>query len=65
LTYFARPEFHNLLADSGEVVASAGVVSTIAALDSVPEQFFDDFASVLARRRAWDRETDSVPAGSL
>ena len=38
------------------------VVSTTAAEDSVPEQFFDDFASVLAKHRAWDRETDSVPA---
>jgi hypothetical protein len=42
LTYFARPESHNLLADSEEVVTSAGVVSTTAAEDSVPEQFFDD-----------------------
>jgi len=50
------------LADSQEVVTSAGVVSTTAAEDSVPEQFFDDFASVLAQHRAWDRETDSVPA---
>jgi catalase len=38
------------------------VVSTIAAYGSVPEQFFDDFASVLAKQRAWDGETDSVPA---
>jgi catalase len=50
------------LADSEEVVTSAGVVSTTAAEDSLPEQFFDDFASELAKHRAWDRETDSVPA---
>jgi catalase len=43
-------------------VASAGVVSTTAAENSVPEQFFDDVASVLAKQRAWDGETDSVPA---
>jgi catalase len=46
-------------------VTSAGVVSTTAAEDSAPEQFFDDFASVLAKHRGWDRETDSVPARSL
>jgi catalase len=39
-----------------------GVLSTTAGEDSVPEQFFDDFGSVLAKHRAWDRETDSVPA---
>ncbi len=50
------------LADSEQVVTSAGVVSTTAAEDSLPEQFFDDFASELAKHRAWDRETDSVPA---
>jgi catalase len=50
------------LADSEDVVTSAGVVSTTAAEDSVPEQFFDDFASALAKHRAWDRDTDSVPA---
>jgi hypothetical protein len=49
------------LADSEDVVTSAGVVSTTAAEDSVPEQFFDDFASALAKHRGWDRETDSVP----
>jgi catalase len=49
-------------ADSYEVVTSGGVVSTTAAEDSVPEQFFGDFASVLAKHRGWDRETDSVPS---
>jgi catalase len=43
-------------------VTSAGVVCATAAEDSVPELFFDDFASVLAKHRAWDRESDSVPA---
>ncbi|OBK38093.1 catalase HPII [Mycobacterium sp. 1245111.1] len=50
------------LADGEEVVTSAGVVSSTAAEDSLPDQFFDDFASELAKHRAWDRETDSVPA---
>jgi catalase len=50
------------LANSQVVVTSAGVGSTTAAEDSVPEQFFNDFASVLAKHRAWDREADSVPA---
>jgi catalase len=50
------------LADSHQVVTSAGVGSTTAAEDSVPEQFFNDFASVLAKHRAWDREADSGPA---
>jgi catalase len=50
------------LADSEEIVTSAGVVSSTAAEDSLPEQCFDDFASELAKHRAWDRETDSVPA---
>jgi catalase len=50
------------LADGEDVVTSAGVVCTTAAEDSVPEQFFDDYASALAKHRAWDRETDSIPA---
>ncbi|HEY1839943.1 MAG TPA: catalase [Mycobacterium sp.] len=50
------------LADGEKVVTSAGVVSTTAAEDSIPEQFFEDFVSALAKHRAWDRDTDSVPA---
>jgi catalase len=50
------------LANSHEVVTSAGVGSTTAAEDSVPKQFFGDFASALATHRAWDRDTDSVSA---
>jgi catalase len=50
------------LTDSQEVLTSAGVVSTTSAEDSVPEHFFNDFASVLARHRVSDRETDSVSA---
>jgi catalase len=50
------------LADGAEVVAEKGVVSTTAAEDTIPDEFFEAFASALAKHRAWDRETDSVPA---
>jgi catalase len=50
------------LADDVDVVAQAGVVSTTAAQDDLSEQFFEDFAAALAKHRAWERETDSVPA---
>jgi catalase len=50
------------LADSADVVAVGGVVSTTAAEDTLPDQFFEDFASALAKHRAWERETDTVPA---
>jgi catalase len=50
------------VADDGDVVTAAGVVSSTAAGDALPEQFFDDVASALAKHRAWERETDSVPA---
>jgi catalase len=50
------------LADGQDVVAAAGVVSTTAAEDTIPDQFFEDFASALAKHRAWERQTDAVPA---
>jgi catalase len=50
------------LADGPDVVTAAGVVSTTAAEDTLPDDFFDAFAAALARHRAWDRETDPVPA---
>ena len=50
------------LADGHDVVAAAGVVSTTAAENSMPEEFFEAFVSALAKHRAWDRQTDSVPA---
>jgi C-terminal domain found in long catalases len=50
------------LADGQDVVAAAGVVSTTAAEDTFPDQFCEDFASALAKHRAWERETASVPA---
>ena len=49
------------LADGADVVA-VGVVSTTAAEDTLPDQFFEDFASVLAKHRAWERETGTAPA---
>jgi catalase len=50
------------LADSADVVVSNGVVSTAAAADDLSEQFFEAFAAALALHRAWERETDPVPA---
>jgi catalase len=50
------------LADGPDVVTAAGVVSTTAAQDDLSDQFFEGFAAALARHRAWERETDAVPA---
>ncbi|HJT94940.1 MAG TPA: catalase [Mycobacterium sp.] len=50
------------LADSTDVVVANGVVSTTAAADDLSDQFSEAFASVLAQHRAWQRETDPVPA---
>jgi catalase len=43
-------------------MTSVDVVSTTDAEDSGSEHFFGDFASALAKHRAWDRETGFVPA---
>jgi catalase len=50
------------LADGADVVTLHGVVTTTAAEDSMPGEFFDSFASALAKHRAWDRDTAMVPA---
>jgi catalase len=50
------------LADDADVVVSNGVVSTAASEDTLPDRFFDQFAAALAQHRAWDRESDPVPA---
>lgn len=50
------------LADDVDVVSAHGVVTTTAAGDSMPAAFFESFAAALAQHRAWDRQTDSVPA---
>jgi catalase len=57
-----KARFDQPLADSQQVMTSVDVVSTTDAEDSVPEHFFGDFASALAKHRAWDRETGFVPA---
>ncbi|MBO0865588.1 MAG: DJ-1/PfpI family protein, partial [Mycobacterium sp.] len=49
-------------ADSTDVIDAHGVVTTTAAAGDLSDDFFDAFASALAQHRAWDRETDSVPA---
>jgi catalase len=50
------------LADDSGVVSARGVVSTTAAEDSMPDEFFDAFASALAKHRIWDRDTAMIPA---
>jgi catalase len=50
------------LADHTDVVVSNGVVSTAAAADDLTDEFSQAFASALAQHRAWDRESDPVPA---
>jgi catalase len=50
------------LADGQGVVSAAGVVSTTTAAGDLSDRFFDEFAAALAKHRAWERETDSVPA---
>ena len=50
------------LADDTDVVVSNGVVSTTAAADDLTDEFADAFVAALAKHRAWDRETDPVPA---
>lgn len=62
LELLRRAEVNEQLADGSGVVTAHGVVTSTAAEDSLPDEFFDAFASVLAKHRAWDRETDAVPA---
>jgi catalase len=50
------------LATGADVVDSAGLISTTAAADTLPDAFCEFFGSALAKHRAWDRETDMVPA---
>ena len=50
------------LAEDTEVVVSNGVVSTAAAADDLTDEFAQALAAALAKHRAWERETDPVPA---
>jgi catalase len=50
------------IADGAAVTTSHGVVTTTAAADDLNDEFFDAFAAELAKHRAWDRQTDAVPA---
>lgn len=50
------------LADGVDVVSEHGVVTSAAASDALPSALFTAFADALGRHRAWDRETDAVPA---
>lgn len=57
-----RMDFGERLAEDTDVVEAHGVVSTAAAAADLAEPFFDAFATVLAKHRAWDRRTEAVPA---
>ena len=48
-------------ADGEDVVDAKGVVSTTAAEDSMPNEFFSTFAKKLAQHRVWNRDADSEP----
>ncbi|NKQ57172.1 catalase [Amycolatopsis sp. K13G38] len=50
------------IAEGEQVTRDHGVVTSTAAEQSLPGEFFDTFADVIAEHRAWDRKTDSVPA---
>jgi catalase len=50
------------LAEDTDVVVSNGVVSTAAAADDLTDEFSEAFVAALAKHRAWERETDPVPA---
>ncbi|WP_102144961.1 catalase [Mycobacterium hubeiense] len=49
-------------ANGSDVVVSHGVVTTTAAEDTLPDAFSEQFAVAVAQHRAWDRDTDPVPA---
>ncbi|MFZ2529449.1 MAG: catalase [Rhodococcus sp. (in: high G+C Gram-positive bacteria)] len=53
---------HCQVADGADVVTHAGVVTSTAAEDSLPDEFFDTFAGLLAKHRVWDRDVDAVSA---
>jgi catalase len=45
-----------------DVVIDQGVVTSISAENALPDGFFNAFADEIAKHRAWNRETDSIPA---
>ncbi|EHR50090.1 catalase [Saccharomonospora marina XMU15] len=50
------------LADSTEVVDDRGVITTTAEGEALPDDFVARLTDRLARHRAWERATESVPA---
>ncbi len=50
------------IAEGTAVNTSHGVVTTKVAADDLTDDFFAAFAAELAKHRAWDRQTDAVPA---
>ena len=51
-----------LAGDGDGVTVDHGVVTTPAAADTLPAEFWQDLVQFLAAHRAWDRDTSSVPA---
>jgi len=49
-------------AEGEQVSGDHGVITSAAAEQSLPAEFFDTFADAIAEHRVWDRKTDSVPA---
>lgn len=50
------------LADTAEVVVDDGVVTTTGEADMLPAEFGTAISAELSRHRAWERETDMIPA---
>ncbi|SLF57412.1 Catalase CatB [Mycobacteroides abscessus subsp. bolletii] len=50
------------LATTTEIVVDDGVVTTTAEADALPAEFVAAFVTAISRHRAWERETEMVPA---
>ncbi|MBJ8346920.1 catalase [Antrihabitans sp. YC2-6] len=50
------------VADDADVVTDAGVITTTAAEDTLPDDFVTAFADAVAHHRVWDRDTTSISA---
>ncbi|SIC52724.1 catalase [Mycobacteroides abscessus subsp. abscessus] len=50
------------LATTTEIVVDDGVVTTTAEANALPAEFVAAFVTAISRHRAWERETEMVPA---
>ena len=50
------------MSDNGSVVVDRGVVTSTADEDELPVGYFESLGAVLAKHRAWERDTALVPA---